>query len=126
MKKIYAEVGSNATQIGRENPDGYVEVSEMRPEGEYICSAIDENNGEWIPGLTSSQAKLKGVLFDGVLCSATSTDMFGLNSVKDYILAGNNSRFYFENGNDVLLTAANFAAFEAIWVPFRQSFFPTE
>lgn len=74
---------------------------------------------------SNAASKVTGVLYDGVMCSATANDMAGLASIRDYVLAGNNTRFEFDNGNSVLLTAATVAAFEAIWIPFRQSFFAT-
>lgn len=32
-------------------------------------------------------------------------------------------RFYFENGNTLVITLANYQAFAETWLPFRQSFF---
>lgn len=99
----------------------YILMTGVRPAGDYIA----DSGGNWIAGMTTQQAKLHGVEFDGVMCSATATDMFGLGAIKGYIEAGNSTRFYFDNGNNVLLTQANLASFEAVWIPFRQSFFPT-
>jgi hypothetical protein len=67
--------------------------------------------------------KMVGVEFEGMMCSATAQDMWGLASIKPYIEAGNSTAFHFDNGNILTLTPANLAAFEAVWVPFRQSFF---
>lgn len=67
--------------------------------------------------------KMQGVEFEGVMCSATAEDMWGLASVKDFVTAGNSVKFYFENGSVLTLTPENMAAFEAVWVPFRQRFF---
>lgn len=69
------------------------------------------------------QAKLNGIEFEGVMCSATKEDMWGLAAIKDFVSAGNTTKFRFENGNTLTLTPANYAAFEAIWTPFRASFF---
>lgn len=67
--------------------------------------------------------KLTGVEFDGVMCSATAEDMWGLSAVQGWIRAGQSTDFKFDNGNTLTLTAANIDAFEAVWVPFRASFF---
>ncbi|MBM7070873.1 hypothetical protein JQC92_02305 [Shewanella sp. 202IG2-18] len=69
------------------------------------------------------QAKLKGVEFEGVMCSATKEDMWGLNSVQQLIAMGGSTNFRFDNGNKLLLTPDNIQAFQAVWIPFRQSFF---
>jgi hypothetical protein len=73
---------------------------------------------------TDYELKLIGTLIDSVMCSATAADMWGLSSVESHILAGNDTNFYFENGNSLVLTAANFPAFKTAWVAFRESFFP--
>lgn len=70
------------------------------------------------------EQKLTGVLFDGVMCSATADDMFGLASIKPYVKQGVSINYYFDNGNSLLITPENIDAFEAVWFPFRQSFFP--
>ena len=67
--------------------------------------------------------KRTGVLFDGVMCSATSEDMWGLKSVEDIVASGIPVNFYFDNGNVLVLTDSNMVAFQAVWVPFRLSFF---
>lgn len=67
--------------------------------------------------------KRKGIEFDGVMCSATAQDMWGLNSVKSWVASGNTVNFHFDNGNTLELTAENIDAFEAVWIPFRASFF---
>lgn len=71
----------------------------------------------------NSELKLVGVLFEGVMCSATSADMWGLNAINDFIAAGNSTNFHFDNGNKLVLTPQNYQAFSAVWIPFRQSFF---
>ena len=72
---------------------------------------------------TNEALKLQGVEFEGVMCSATAEDMWGLASIKSFIEAGNSTNFHFDNGSILRLTPQNIAAFEAVWVPFRQSFF---
>lgn len=66
---------------------------------------------------------MRGIEFENVMCSATAEDMWGLASIKPYIQAGNSTNFHFDNGTILKLTPVNLAAFEAVWVPFRQSFF---
>lgn len=79
-----------------------------------------------IADLTAQVNKYVGVEIDGVMCSATAEDQWGLGSIRDYIVAGNSTEFCFANGNKIILTPDNFSAFEAIWIPFRKSFFTTE
>lgn len=67
--------------------------------------------------------KLTGIEFGGVMCSAKSKDMYGLESIKGWVAAGNNTVFEFENGNKLSLTSANIDAFEAALKAFRASFF---
>lgn len=70
-----------------------------------------------------AKAKLEGVEFEGVMCSATSEDMWGLASIKEWIRAGQTTNFEFKNGNVLTLSNDNIDAFEAVWIPFRASFF---
>ena len=71
--------------------------------------------------------KLVGVEFDGVMCSATAADQAGLAAVLLAIqlqgAAFQPTRFYFENGNTLVISLANWQAFAAVWLPFRPSFF---
>lgn len=67
--------------------------------------------------------KLEGVEFEGVMCSATKEDFWGLASVKPWIAGGQSVPFHFDNGSVLLITPENIEAFEAVWPPFRASFF---
>lgn len=67
--------------------------------------------------------KMTGVEFDGVMCSATKEDMWGLNSIESWVVAGNSVPFEFDNGNVLVLTTSNYEAFKSVWIPFRASFF---
>ena len=81
-------------------------------------------NGGWVePPKSDEKLKLEGVLIFGEMCSATKEDMWGLNAIKDWVLAGNDTNYEFENGAIVTLTVANWDSFEDLWVPFRASFF---
>ena len=71
----------------------------------------------------AQEAKLVGIEFEGVMCSATAEDMWGLSSVKEWVRAGQSTPFVFDNGNTLVLTPANIDPFEAVWIPFRASFF---
>jgi hypothetical protein len=70
-----------------------------------------------------SNAMLAGVEFEGVMCSAFKEDQWGLSSVRAYVLAGSEIPFKFVNQNVIILNDENLAAFEAVWIPFRASFF---
>lgn len=74
--------------------------------------------------------KMTGVEILGVMCSATGKDQAGLSaiavgSMRAQLTGGvfADTDFQFENGSKLTITAANFADIEAIWTPFRQSFF---
>lgn len=73
-----------------------------------------------------SYLKLRGVEFEGVLCSATKEDFWGLSAAEAWIRAGNSSVWEFHNGNKLELTKDNIDAFYAVWVSFRLSFFATD
>lgn len=85
----------------------------------------DEMSGEVV-----IDPKMVGVEFEGVMCSATEKDQNGLAAVLMAIqLKGSQfkpTRFYFENGNTLIITLANYQAFADVWVSFRQSFFEVE
>ena len=72
-------------------------------------------------------AKLEGILFEGVRCSATSADQSGLLAVLTAVqlqkLDFQPTRFEFENGSALVIHLSNYAAFMTVWLPFRQSFF---
>jgi hypothetical protein len=84
------------------------------------------NMTEWVEGAEiyiDPNLKMVGVEVFGVMCSATKEDMWGLNSIKDWVAAGNDVNFEFDNGNVLTLTKDNYAEFEAVWIPFRAGFF---
>ena len=81
-------------------------------------------------GKAVDEAKLSGIEILGVMCSATGKDQAGLTAVAVGAmraqLAGQSfapTNFTFENGTELVITPDNFAEIEAIWTPFRQSFF---
>lgn len=67
--------------------------------------------------------KLQGIEFEGVMCSATKADYWGLGVAFETIKAGLSTNWNFENGSTLLLTPDNIDAFKAVWLPFRMSFF---
>ena len=77
-----------------------------------------------------SGPKWTGVEFEGVMCSATADDQAGLAAVLVAIqlqgAAFAPTRFYFANGSTLVLSLSNYAAFAAVWLPFRQSFFSVD
>lgn len=72
---------------------------------------------------THIDPKLVGVEFQGILCSATKEDMWGLSAVAPWILAGNSTAFEFDNGSTLVLTPENYQEFYVVWASFRASFF---
>ena len=104
---------------GSEPPEGSIQVPGAPDHGlqKWNGSGWDERE------LTDHEKKLKGVEFEGVMCSATPEDMWGLNSVESWIASGQEVNFKFENGNKLLLNQSNVDAFKAVWIPFRASFF---
>lgn len=80
---------------------------------------------------TRKRAQLHGIEFQGVMCSATGDDQAGLSAVflKHSLakMAGKtfpDVHFRFANGNVLTLNAGNIDAMDAVWTPFRLSFFP--
>ena len=71
--------------------------------------------------------RMVGVEFEGVMCSATAEDQNGLVAVLTNIqIEGAEfkpTRFYFANGNTLVISLANYQALRSVWLPFRQSFF---
>lgn len=79
------------------------------------------------PSPPAPDPKLVGVEFEGVMCSAMAEDQHGLAAVLVGIqFQGAGflpTRFYFANGNTLVISLENYQAFAAVWLPFRQSFF---
>jgi hypothetical protein len=77
-----------------------------------------------------SDPKLTGVLILGVMCSATKKDQSGMLAVGFNKLLADaagqalpSTKFEFDNGNELVITADNYSVIQALWVPFRQTFF---
>lgn len=75
--------------------------------------------------------QLAGIEFQAVMCSATAEDQNGLSALLlKHALAKMTAQqlpdihFRFENGNVLTLNSTNIEAFDAVWTPYRLSFFP--
>jgi hypothetical protein len=106
---------------------------------EMLDTVIGENgmatrkNQEYEIVLSDSEKKVQGFDFNGVMCSATKDDQFGLSGMwmqyESLKAVGKADEFapqafHFENGSVLVLTKDNIDAFRAVWLPFRMSFFP--
>jgi hypothetical protein len=92
-----------------------------------VQAAIAGGAAVGLPPEPTPDPKLTGVEFDGVMCSATGQDQNGLVALLLAIqmqgAAFPATRFWFDNGNDLIITTGNYEAFMAVWLPFRQSFY---
>ena len=113
-----------AAVVPADTPHRIIDADDLPPASDWLWS--DEG-----PILAAPPApidpKLIGIEFDGIMCSATAQDQNGLAAVFLAIqLQGANfqpTRFGFDNGSTLIVTLANWQAFAAVWLPFRQSFF---
>lgn len=100
---------------------------DVEAHGREIFALAAAMNPPPAPPGPAPDPKLVGVEFQGVMCSATAEDQHGLAAVLLAIqLQGQDfqpTRFYFANGNTLIITLSNWQAFAATWLPFRQSFF---
>ena len=79
---------------------------------------------------TKKASKLTGIEILGVMCSATKKDQNGMIAIGfdklTNTLAGTqmgSTTMEFENGNSLVITDENFSDVDALWRPFRKSFF---
>lgn len=112
--------------MGSANPDPENKVAVPKEPNEIVMKkGLLFPVGVWGPRpLEEDELKMLGVEFNGVMCSLTWKDQFGLHSIKSYVQAGMSINFEFANGNKLLITPANLNAFEATWLPARMAFFP--
>ena len=102
---------------------------QIPPEGAIEVTTPPEDARQvWMfPGWSSipvtTDLKLVGIEFEGVMCSATKEDMWGLSAIAPWIQSGNSTAFEFDNGNVLVLTPENYRAFYEVWASFRASFF---
>lgn len=94
---------------------------------QMVQAAIAQGAQVTVEQAPAPDPKFVGVEFQGVMCSATAADQAGLAAVLLAIQlqgqAFQPTKFYFENGNTLVISLANYEAFAAVWLPFRQSFF---
>lgn len=67
--------------------------------------------------------KLKGVEINGVMCSVTKEDQWGISSIQPLVMAGNAINFEFENGSYLELNSSNMQSFLDVWLAYRAKFF---
>lgn len=128
MYVLFEEDNVTVKEVRPYAQEGFVEV-EGNPIPEQIWDGekfINPPPPPKTPQEIRSEKKLEGVEFNGVMCSATVTDQLGLLATKAWVEVGGSTTFEFENGNKLLLSPENFAAFAAVWMPFRASFFDDE
>lgn len=106
----------------------FTEQEEIEWQAEQEQAAIDKAEKDAEDSLEA--LKLTGVEILGVMCSATKNDQNGLTAIAMGITLARmaastfpDTVFYFENGNSLTVTGANFDAVYAAWTPFRQSCF---
>jgi hypothetical protein len=97
------------------NADGIAAIMADKEIYETNLLAMEQKNAQ--------ERKLEGIEFEGVMCSATKEDMWGLSSVGHLIGLGDTVNFSFSNGSTLPLTLDNIDAFNTVWWPFRVSFF---
>jgi hypothetical protein len=97
-------------------------------QADEVKAAADKVTQDAIKAISDS--KLTGVLILGVMCSATKKDTLGMLAVGFNKLLADaagqalpSTKFEFDNGNELVITADNYSAIQALWVPFRQTFF---
>jgi len=80
--------------------------------------------------IATERLKMAGIEILGVMCSATGRDQQGMLAIQTSKWKHGNAgtpmpptKMEFKNGNELIITDANFDDVDAIWTPFRQSFF---
>lgn len=121
--------GDTRTDIDDEENETVVDLwQEALDAGAVLLSDEDKaatlaEQAAQLAKVEASAAKLSGVEFEGVMCSATAEDQHGLADIEAVVRAGMAINFHFENGAKLVLTTDNIDAFRAVWFPFRLSFF---
>lgn len=115
----------HATSEGRIK---YTAEEETARDAEEAQAVIDANAQADLDATEAS--KQTGIEILGVMCSARGRDQDKLAAIALGVMmarAGGptfpDTKFGFVNGSELIITASNFDAIYAIWMPFRQSFF---
>ena len=127
MKYALIESGV-VVQVQPNEQNGFIEVADnihcgLLYNGETFTPPVHVIDPQIAIDAAAKIAKLNGIEFNGVMCSATKEDQWGLASIKFYVVNGQSINFEFENGTSLLLTPDNIEYFEALWFPFRLGFF---
>lgn len=106
----------------------YTAAEELARDAEEVQAAIDRGASDAREALKTS--KLTGIEILGVMCSAADEDQQGMIAIGfGHLKTGaafKPTKMKFKNGNELVINVDNIAAVEAIWLPFRQSFFTVE
>ena len=104
------------------------EVAKWLGDGWEVLSARPSEPAPPLP--TPAELKLTGIEILGVMCSATKEDQNGMIAIGfdklTNTLAGTQmgaTTMEFENGSELIITDENFSVVDALWRPFRKSFF---
>ena len=126
---------NGATQDAKGNwVDDYTEVDMFSDDDE---STKAEKEAVYLAKIEADKAaaekeasKLTGIEILGVMCSATKEDQNGMLAIGfdklTNTMAGTkmgSTVMKFENGSELVVTDENFNAVDALWRPFRKSFF---
>ena len=105
------------TDAGTVKPKPETEEEKEQKEKNKLQAEIDKIRK------ISYKKKLEGIEFDGVMCSVTKEDMWGIGFIAPLVKMGETIKFHFENGNKLELTPKNIEKFLGVFVPFTQKFF---
>ena len=104
------------------------QVAQWLGDGWEVLSARPSEPAPPLP--TPAELKLTGIEILGVMCSATKEDQNGMIAIGfdklTNTLAGTqmgSTTMEFENGSKLVITDENFSEVDALWRPFRKSFF---
>ena len=126
------KLSNTAETIIRKFDNAHIQFNELNPDYLAYLDWLEQGNEPEPADIIVEELspKLKGVLFQGVWCSATKQDQDGLLAVLvAYQMQGASfkpTRYDFTNGNSLVLNKDNVQQFIATWMPFRQSFFTAE
>ena len=125
--EVHDTIPSDAVDVSDE---AWLQLLEGQSNGQRIVP--DETGAPMLqdpepPEVVPPDPKWVGILFEGIMCSATRDDQSGLVAVLiDWQLSPTTfepTRFEFANGSQLVLTRENIQRFIAVWKPFRRSFF---